>query len=141
MATIRYLKKEDEPYLYELFTQLAGKPFEPAGFDVELLMNDPRCHCVVLEHEEKVVGFGSLIVHLTAVNGYVGSIEDLVVHEAHRGKGFGKKIMQELVDIARKEKLRHVSLTSNPRRIAARNLYQLFGFKLWDTGYFVLSLE
>ncbi len=141
MAHVRCLKKEDEPYLCELFSQLTGKPFDSFGFNVELLVNDHRCHCVVLEDEEKVIGFGSLIVSLTAVNGYVGSIENVIVHEAYRGKGFGRKIMRELLDIAKKEKLKHVSLTSNPDRTAARNLYRSLGFQLWDTGYFVLPLK
>ena len=68
-------------------------------------------------------------------------MEDVVVHENHRGKGLDKKLMNELLRIAKNKKIKSVHLTSNPKRVAARKLYRSLGFEQKKTGVFVLHLK
>ncbi len=48
--------------------------------------------------------------------------------------------LDELIKIAKKQEIARITLTSNPKRIAARNLYLKKGFHLRDTGVFHLDL-
>jgi ribosomal protein S18 acetylase RimI-like enzyme len=143
MFKIRELKKADSKELKVLFNQLVAHPKDFDYFkklDVNLLIKDPGCHCVVIEHGKKVIGFGSIVIFLTPVYGYKGRIEDVIIHENHRGKGLGKKLSKELVKIAKRKKVKSIHLTSGPARIAARKLYESLGFELKETGVFVLNL-
>jgi len=143
MPKIRELKKNDSEEIKELFNQLVVNPKDFGYFkhlDIDLLIKDKNCHCVVIEHEKRVIGFGSIIIFLTPVYGYKGRIEDVIIHENHRGKGLGKKLSKELVKIAKRKKVKSIHLTSGPTRIAARKLYESLGFELKETGFFVLNL-
>lgn len=67
-------------------------------------------------------------------------IEDVIVDDAFRGKGFGRALVRTAVDFAReKEGLPTIYLTSNPSRISARSLYMSEGFEEYETGVFRLG--
>jgi ribosomal protein S18 acetylase RimI-like enzyme len=143
MPKIRELEKDDLEELRILFSQLVSKPEDFNYFknlDIDLLINDPNCHCVVVEDKKKVIGFASIAIFLTPVYGYKGRIEDVIVHEDHRGKGLGKKLSQELLKIAKRKKVKSVHLTSQPSRVPARKLYESLGFELKETGVFIINL-
>jgi ribosomal protein S18 acetylase RimI-like enzyme len=143
MFKIRELKKTDSKELKVLFNQLVAHPKDFNYFkklDINLLIKDPGCHCIVIEHKGKLIGFGSIIIFLTPVYGYKGRIEDVIIHESHREKGLGKKISRELIKIAKKKKVKSIHLTSRPDRIPARKLYESLGFELKETGVFFLNL-
>ena len=64
-------------------------------------------------------------------------IEDVVVDEVYRGKGIGRKLLNAAIDYVKsEEQALNIYLTSNPRRVAARNLYVSEGFEEYDTGVF-----
>jgi len=142
MPKFRPLKKEDHEDLIVLLSQLVQDPskFDFEKLDIDRLIESPHCHCIVIEHEKKAIGFGALSVFLTPTYGYKGKIEDIIIHEKHRGKGLGKKLMQKLLKIAKDNKIKNIHLTSNPKRIPARKLYESLGFKQKDTGIFVLDI-
>ena len=137
MPKIRKLKSKDSKNLKKLLGQLTSHEIR---LDVKSLIKDRNIHCMVLEHEEEVIGFGSLVVHQVPTKGFVARIEDVVVHENHRGKGHGRKITEELILIAKKKKIKIINLTSNPKRVEARKLYESMGFELLETGVFKLEL-
>jgi ribosomal protein S18 acetylase RimI-like enzyme len=137
MGKFRRLHSKDEPHLPPLFKQLTGKEIT---INTTSLLSDPNCHCVVLEIEEKVGGFGALIIHQVPTKGKVARVEDIVIDEKHRGKGFGRKLLEELLVIAKKQEVEIIDLTSNPSRVPARKLYESLGFELRDTGVFRLKL-
>lgn len=68
--------------------------------------------------------------------GLTGVVEDVIVDEKYRGQGLGKMIMNKLLEVARENDLKQITLTSNPSRTVARKLYQDLGFELCDTGFF-----
>ena len=104
------------------------------------MIRDRNCHCLVIEHDKKIIGFGSIIIFLTPVHGHKGRIEDIIIHKDHRRQGLGKKLVQELIKIAKDKKIKSIHLTSSPKRVEARNLYKILGFEQHDTGVFVLNL-
>ena len=51
-----------------------------------------------------------------------------------------KKLTEELIKIAKNKKVKKINLTSNPKRVEARKLYQNMGFEIYDTGVFRMEL-
>jgi GNAT superfamily N-acetyltransferase len=135
----RFVRHDDEKQLIALLKEMTDKPI---NLRIEDVINDANCHAIVLENENgKVVGFGALVIHIVPVFGYVGSIEDIVVGEDFRGQGLGGRLMDELIETARKQKLVRINLTSRPERIASHKLYLKKGFFLRDTGVYRLDLK
>lgn len=85
-----------------------------------------------------VVGMATLVIYRKPT-GCVGMVEDVVVAEAARGRGAGRSIMTLLIEVAKENGCKNVSLTSNPRRVAARSLYRSLGFRERDTTFFQLK--
>lgn len=138
MITIRDLKIEDKKELEKLFTQLTQKPIK---LDSVFLTENRFSHCRVVDDNDKIIGFAALIIHPVPTKGLVGRIEDVVIDTDYRGKGLGRKLMEDLIDIAKREKIEILNLTSNPKRIPARKLYESLGFTLSETGVFWMKLQ
>ena len=131
MPKIREFKKEDHAEVLELFKQLNDSI---ESFDAQSIINDNNCYCVVLEENGGVKGFGALILHHVPTRGLVGRLEDIIIGEASRQKGFGRKIVEHLIEKAKNMGAASIDLTSNPQRIAAHSLYESLGFQKRDTG-------
>lgn len=67
-------------------------------------------------------------------------IEDMIVDEAFRGKGLGRKILKDLIQWAKEQGVEVIELITNPRRVAANELYKSEGFKLHETNHYLLRL-
>ena len=137
MHKIRKFEINDQEQVEKLFLQLIG-----GGVDLNAkeLINDNAVHCLVIEENKEVVGFASLIIYYLPTLGKMGEIEDVVVAEKCRGRGFGREIMNELIELAKEKKLKKLQLTSSPKREVARALYKSLGFELIDTGVFILNI-
>jgi ribosomal protein S18 acetylase RimI-like enzyme len=68
-------------------------------------------------------------------------IEDVVVDEPERGKGLGKELIHSAIDYSRSLGAKDISLTSNPVRVEANQLYQKIGFKKYDTNVYKFKLK
>lgn len=93
---------------------------------------------VCLENKE-LVGI-AMMANYKVVSGYKGMIEDVVVSEAHRGKGIGRKLMELLLNQAKKRKLDDVLLFSGHHRTAAIGLYKSLGFTLKNSGLYIKKI-
>ncbi|WP_051063084.1 GNAT family N-acetyltransferase [Ilumatobacter nonamiensis] len=67
-------------------------------------------------------------------------IEDVVVDDAARGHGVGRKLNEAALDEARRRGAKNVSLTSRPSREAANRLYQRIGFAPRETNLYRYDL-
>ena len=64
-------------------------------------------------------------------------IEDVIVNKGFRGLGAGEALLEAaLTHVKAIEEQPKIYLTSNPTRIAARNLYRSKGFEEYNTGVF-----
>lgn len=77
----------------------------------------------------KIVGMATLAPEYT-LDGVSGYIEDVVVTEAHRKKGVGRRLTERLIEKARERGFRRIRLTSRPSRKPAHRLYRRLGFRL-----------
>ena len=125
--------------LKRLIPQLtANNPPPEPEFLQMLLEGDSSFVLVARQPDENggIVGVGCLGTYRVPT-GVRAIIEDVVVDQGSRGLGAGEALMRGLMDLARQMGARGVSLTSNPRRLAANRLYMRLGFSLRQTnGYY-----
>lgn len=137
-VVVRELRADDsKTEIKHLFAQLSSRDIDP---EVEALAADSDCHVIVAEQDGKLVGISSIVFYRTPTRGRVGRVEDVVVDESARGQGLGRRMMEILVDEARKREVACVQLDSEPYRPSARKLYDSLGFSMRETGEFVLWL-
>jgi ribosomal protein S18 acetylase RimI-like enzyme len=68
-------------------------------------------------------------------------IEDVIVDESARRQRIGEALVHFAIDLARAAGADGVSLTSNPQREAANQLYQSIGFELRKTNPYYYRLK
>lgn len=94
----------------------------------------------VMGAEGRIVGTATLCISHSPT-GRKGGIEDVVVLSACRGQGLGRRLMEHVIDYARRELSPIVlHLTSRPSRVAANGLYRALGFQPYDTNVYKLPL-
>jgi len=55
------------------------------------------------EIEKRIIGAGTIIIVHKIHNNPIGQIEDVIISEKYRKNGFGKQIIEKLVDIGKNE--------------------------------------
>lgn len=96
-------------------------------------------HLFVVADEDCIVGCATLCT-FWAPMGQHGSVEDVVVSPAYRGRGLGRALMESVIAAARRMAPMSLILTSRPHRTAARALYQSLGFQPKETGVFTMKV-
>lgn len=90
--------------------------------------------------KKKLIGMGWIFPRQTLLRRQA-VVEDMIVDDKYRGKGLGRKILLDLIKWAKKEGVEVVELTTNPKRVAANELYKNVGFKLHPTNHYLLQLK
>ena len=105
---IRQIEYKDIESVWELLNQLMF--VDTSLIDTELAWKKFNNHGIVVEVDDKIVGFGCLVVEYK-IRGYTsGHIEDVVIDEEWRGKGVGEKLVKALCDKAEEHNCYRVSL-------------------------------
>lgn len=81
---------------------------------------------VMIDANEKIIGTGAI----REIEEGVYKIRKMYVDKGQQGKGYGKAILVELLDFARKSGAKTVKLETSTSMIAATGLYKRFGFEL-----------
>jgi ribosomal protein S18 acetylase RimI-like enzyme len=68
-------------------------------------------------------------------------IEDVVIDESQRGKGYGRELMLYAIKFAESIGAEAIELTSRPSRISANHLYQKLGFVIRETNLYKFYLK
>jgi ribosomal protein S18 acetylase RimI-like enzyme len=119
-------------------------PAAAARLDADTLaarLRDDRVRVIVGTSDGRVVSTATLTLLTTLTDGLVGRVEDVVVSEAARGSGIGRKVMEALHDEARRCGVVQLDLTSRPGREAANALYQSLGYERRETNVYRLTLD
>ncbi len=142
MAELVRIEKVGENTLVEINALLRQLSERVPLCTSELLLNimaNPYLELWVAKEDDVIVGMGELVVALKP-EGVIAQLEDIVVDEAHRGKGLGKMISLKLIERARAQGARAIHLSSRPSRTAANALYQKLGFKQHETNSYYMDL-
>jgi ribosomal protein S18 acetylase RimI-like enzyme len=92
------------------------------------------------QKQGEIIGTATLAISHSPT-GRNGWIEDVVVDQDYRHRGWGKALTEACLVKARELGLRQVNLTSRPSRVAANHLYQSLGFVQRETNVYRYSLD
>lgn len=93
----------------------------------------------VLKSDKEIIAI--LILYFVRIpSGLTAILEDLVVDEKYHKWGIGRLLVEKAIEIAKKNKARHLSLRTNPIREEANKLYQSMGFNIMKTNFYRLNL-
>jgi ribosomal protein S18 acetylase RimI-like enzyme len=129
--------------LRRLVPQLGAHKAPPSWQDLEELIRSEASRLVVARVPDAYGPIaGMLCISIYRVpTGIRCVIEDVVVDEAHRRKGVAEGLVRHALDLARQAGADGVSLTSNPGREAANQLYRSMGFQPRQTNPYYYPLK
>lgn len=118
-----------------LLLQLTGEKSPLTRSQLKRILSNPNLLCVVIFDGSRIIGTASVYIH-HQFEKTMGHVEEVVVDETYRGQGLGKKLMGELMRLAKKKGIKELDLTSRPVRVAANALYQKLGFVQRETNVY-----
>lgn len=114
--------------LRQLFLIETDFKFDPARQKQGLLLmidSPERCCVMVAESGRKILGMCTAqLVVSTAQGGLSGLIEDMVVHQDHRGKALGSRLIQSVELWCATSGATRIQLLADKNNIRALNFYQ-----------------
>jgi len=138
--TTRFIRKEDNAAIAAIIRSVltefkANKPgtvyYDPTTDDLFSLFSVPNSEYHVLETDWQLVGGSGIYPTLGLPDGCCELVKLYILPEA-RGKGYGKLLIHECFDIARKFGYKQVYLETLPELKNAVGLYESCGFKYLD---------
>lgn len=138
-----YQAVEVAPKLAEAFQrlmpQLNPSSRIPNQQELQEIIDTGNTFLFIGEVNGEIIGVVSLVFYKIPT-GDKAWIEDVVVEEAARGKGYGKMLVSYAVDFAKSKGFFKINLTSNPARLAANTMYKQLGFKQYVTNVYRLDV-
>jgi N-acetylglutamate synthase-like GNAT family acetyltransferase len=133
---LRRANKEDSQRLAELITQLGY----PASTDevrsrFELIDHDDEHALFVAELDGKVAGWVHIFIYKLLEADRLGELGGLIVEAAQRGRGLGRRLMEQAEKWAREQGCSAVYLRSNVIRKEAHEFYGAIGYELFKTQH------
>jgi GNAT superfamily N-acetyltransferase len=125
------------PLLQQLwpFLKLPGEKAEAKDAEAfkkifSQLLNDPNAQVMIAEENGQILAFLDLTFRKTLFNrGWTMIIEDLIVDEAHRRKGIGKRLIELCEDIAQEKGCRAIELSSDLHRKKTHLFWEALGYE------------
>ena len=116
-----YMNEEVNPYL--LYEMMSKNEFQPI---FNALLNEQVLYLYLNEGE--VIGMCKLIRQKYRCD-HVMYLGGLAIHPLHAGKGFGIKIIQEIVDLCSDMEILRIELSVAEHNTRAIKLYEKSGFE------------
>lgn len=135
---IEDLKPDYLEAINRLIAQLSTSSHTFAEAELNSLIASPQSHLYALEYDEKIIGMVTLCIY-QCPTGRKAWIEDVVVDQNHRGKGYGKLMVRKAMEECQNRGNVTLMLTSRPSRIVANQLYQSLGFEKRETNVYKMK--
>jgi len=129
--------------LERLIPQLGAHKVPPTWEELSKLVTSESSMLLVArqsKEDDPIVGILSLTIYRVPT-GLRSIIEDVIVDERVRRQGIGEALVRYAIGLAREAGADGVSLTSNPQREAANQLYKSMGFELRKTNPYFYRLK
>ncbi|MCX7694664.1 MAG: ribosomal protein S18-alanine N-acetyltransferase [Caloramator sp.] len=126
------MKMEDVDGVYEVEVLSFKTPWSKEAFYTELTRNSCAVY-KVLKYKEKIIGYAGMWCMIDE-----GHITNIAVHPEFRGSKLGEKLVDVLIDEAKKRSINAMTLEVRVSNIPAINLYKKKGFVCVATrkGYY-----
>lgn len=118
--------------LHDLFTQEGD--FQPNRAKqmrgLRLILEQPsRGRVFVLRHHGQIIGMINLLFTIsTAEGGFVILLEDVVIHRDFRHQRFGDRLLQYVIDYARKKDFQRITLLTDLLNENSQRFFKAHGF-------------
>ncbi len=119
---IRAMTHQDIDAILALEEKCFSLPWTRGMFEDELY--NPNAFYLVLEISGQICGYAGLWKIIDE-----GHITNVAVHPDFRRSGYGKRLIEALVDYAKMSELIGLTLEVRVSNVAAISLYERFGFK------------
>ena len=133
---IREAKTEDYPYILELIFEFADFQKAPEKVQMtadKMIEQKKYFNCLIATNiDGKIIGYTNYSIIYYSWVGKSIYLDDLYVNPAFRGKGVGSKLMNEVFNIARKEKCNRVRWQVSKWNVTAIQFYKKIGAKIDD---------
>ena len=100
---LREIEMYDHKSYLELMFEFTNFTYNLSYDDFILYLNDMKNHNKIIvlysKFENKIIGAGTIFKINKLHNNPVGQIEDVIVNDNFRGRGYGKLIIDELINI------------------------------------------
>jgi glucosamine-phosphate N-acetyltransferase len=117
---IRKIQKNDVSEVIDLLQSLSC--YKPNKKNYSLICNEffsqQNVFSLVAIFNHKIVGYGSIVIETKIRGGRKGHIEDIVTHKNFRKKQIGRKIINNLLKIAKKKECYKISLECNKDNVS-----------------------
>ena len=90
-------------------------------------LNSSNSIYLVAKINDEIIGFAGITLILDEAE-----INNIVIKKVFRKKGYSKILLQNLIDLSKKQNIKKINLEVNIENIIAINLYHSFNFK--DVG-------
>lgn len=120
MADVRPMRLVDLDRVLEIEPELYSHPWTRGNFDDSLMAG---YRCSVLECRGEMAGYGVLMLGVREAH-----LLNLSVGKEWQRMGYGRLLLGHFVDFARRGDALQVLLEVRPSNVAARRLYERFGF-------------
>lgn len=134
ITEIEEISPTDYQAYCDLLPQLSPQVSIPSFEYLNQVLASPQVSFFMAKEERLVGGLTLVFNHLTT--GLSVRIEDVIVDQGMRGQGLGRRLMEEALVKAKAVGAKAISLSSNPKRIAANQLYQRLGFEQITTNVY-----
>lgn len=121
-----------------LLSQLSDSVHTITEEELNTLLSSSQSHLYVLESDGQFIGMTTLCLY-QCPTGWKAWIEDVVVDQNHRGKGYGKLMVRKAMEECKNRGNVTLMLTSRPSRIVANHLYQSLGFEKRETNVYKMK--
>ncbi len=106
-----------------------------------ILSDDEKVYGICAEQNSNILGITHYILHPTT--GHIKPVcyvQDVFVSKEHRGKGIGRKMIEEVIKIGISEEWARMYWLTQEDNEAAKALYKNLGIKL-DFDFYVLPIS
>ncbi len=120
---VRKMKLQDVAEVAEIEKECFITPWSRQSFEAEIIKNKFARYLVGLDDDNQVcvyMGYWKIMDE--------GHITNIAVKEKHRGKGYAKQIIKDIIQLAKSENVKVLTLEVRQSNLPAINLYQSFGF-------------
>jgi len=128
---------EDLPGLTDLVVDLFAESDEfDSDHEVQerglaLILEQPsRGRIFVVRNETRIIGMVNLLFTIsTAMGGFVILMEDVIVHPAHRGQGYGTMLLDHVLEFAKQKDFKRITLLTDKISAESQNFFRKNGFE------------
>ena len=134
---IDFASAEDLPQLADLLSELFAleSDFTPERDKqlrgLSLILDEPALgRLFVLRVNGQVAGMANALITVSTAEGSkVLLLEDVIVSRAHRGGGYGRKLVEHVLDWAKQQGMTRVTLLADRDNAPALDFYRALGFE------------